>query len=60
MKLTPQEGILRSETFPGLWLDGPALAALNLARVLEVGRTGVATTEHAAFVTKLQAARTTP
>ncbi len=56
VKLTSEDGILRSETFPGLWLDSIALVAMNLARVLEVGRLGVACPEHAAFVARLQAA----
>ena len=56
VKLAPTEGILRSETFPGLWLDPIALVGMNLARVLEVGRLGVACPEHAAFVARLQAA----
>ena len=57
VKLVPEAGFLRSETFPGLWLDPTALASMNLARVLEVGRLGIATAEHAAFVAKLDAAR---
>ena len=57
VKLVPEDGFLRSVTFPGLWLDPTALAGLNLARVLEVGRLGIATAEHAAFVAKLQAAK---
>ena len=56
VKLTPVDGVLRSETFPGLWLDPVALAGMNLARVLEVGRLGVASPEHAAFVARLEAA----
>ena len=60
VKLTSEDGILRSETFPGLWLDGPALVGLNLARVLEVGREGVTSPGHAAFVARLQSAKTTP
>ena len=57
VKLAPEAGFLRSETFPGLWLDPIALAALNLSRVLEVGRLGIARAEHAAFVAKLAAAK---
>jgi Uma2 family endonuclease len=49
-------GIYRSETFPGLWLDGPALLRLDLGAVLKVLQQGLATPEHAAFVTKLQQA----
>jgi Uma2 family endonuclease len=51
------DGIVRSEVFPGLWLDAPALVAGNLARVLEVLQRGIAMPEHAAFVEQLQAGR---
>jgi Uma2 family endonuclease len=47
------DGILRSEVFPGLWLDANALLRLENARVLEVIRQGLATPEHAAFVARL-------
>jgi Uma2 family endonuclease len=50
------DGTLRSKVFPGLWLDPDALIAGDLARVLEVLKQGLASNEHAAFVTKLQAA----
>jgi Uma2 family endonuclease len=48
-------GILRSETFPGLWLDPVALLANDRQRLLEVLRQGLATSEHAAFVARLAA-----
>jgi Uma2 family endonuclease len=55
--LTPDtEGRLKSETFPGLWLDVPALLAGDMVRVLQVVQEGIASAEHAAFVAKLQAA----
>src|SRR5437762_2572336 len=47
------DGILRSEVFPGLWLDPAALLRGNRRRVLEVLRQGLATPEHAAFVARL-------
>lgn len=47
-------GVLRSEVFSGLWLEGPALLAGDLARVKAVVEQGLATPEHAAFVKKLQ------
>jgi Uma2 family endonuclease len=50
------DGILRSEVFPGLWLDPEALLRGDLAHVLAVGRQGTASPEHAAFVARLQAA----
>jgi len=51
--LAAQDGILKSEVFPGLWLDGPALLAGNLARVQEVIQQGVASPEHRDFVARL-------
>lgn len=49
------DGILRSEVFPGLWLDPAALLRLDTKRLLEVLQQGLATPEHAAFVKKLAA-----
>jgi hypothetical protein len=53
-------GIIRSETFPGLWLDTTALLGFDLATVLRTLQQGLATPEHAAFVARLQAARVGP
>jgi Uma2 family endonuclease len=50
------DGLLRSEAFPGLWLDAPALVNLQLARVMAVLQQGFASDEHAAFVAHLQQA----
>ncbi len=47
------DGILRSEVFPGLWLDGAALLNGDKARVLTVLQQGLASPEHAAFVAEL-------
>jgi Uma2 family endonuclease len=47
------QGILRSTVFPGLWLDPAALIRGNLAAVLAVLTQGLASPEHAAFVTRL-------
>jgi hypothetical protein len=47
------DGILRSEAFPGLWFGPAALLRLDRARLLEVLRQGLATPEHAAWVTTL-------
>jgi Uma2 family endonuclease len=46
-------GILQSQTFPGLWLDPAAFLALDVTRVLAVLQQGLASPEHAAFVTHL-------
>ena len=48
------DGLLRSEVFPGLWLDSKALLAGDLQRVHQVLHQGLASPEHAAFVAKLQ------
>lgn len=47
------DGLVRSEVFPGLWLDPVALLNGNLARVFEVARQGTASPEHAEFVVRL-------
>jgi Uma2 family endonuclease len=47
------DGILRSEAFPGLWLDPAALLRIDTRRVLEVLRQGLASPEHGAFVSRL-------
>lgn len=54
------DGLLKSETFPGLWLDPAALLRGDLATVLETLRRGLESPEHAAFVEKLRAAATPP
>jgi Uma2 family endonuclease len=51
------DGILRSEVFPGLWLDAAALLRHDRARVLAVVRQGLASPEHAAFVARLAAGK---
>jgi len=47
------EGILKSEVFPGLWLDAAAMIQGDLSKVLEVLERGLGTDEHAAFVERL-------
>jgi Uma2 family endonuclease len=51
------DGIFRSDTFPGLWLDPPALIERTPGRCLEVLRQGLATPEHVAFAAHLAARR---
>lgn len=48
------QGTMRSAVFPGLWLAVPALLAGNLAAVLAMLQTGLATPEHGAFVERLR------
>jgi Uma2 family endonuclease len=48
------QGLLRSEAFAGLWLDPAALVRGDLATVLAVVQQGLASPEHAAFVTRFQ------
>jgi Uma2 family endonuclease len=51
------DGILRSEVFPGLWLDPAALLRRDGKRLTEVLQQGIASPEHAAFVARLVSAR---
>jgi hypothetical protein len=55
-----EEGLLKSEVFPGLWLDPGALVRGDLARVLAVLQLGITSADHATFVAELQAKRNTP
>ncbi len=49
--LIPDEsGIIKSEIFPGLWLDKQALLEGNLAKVIEIVQQGLTTVEHENFV----------
>jgi hypothetical protein len=48
-------GVYRSEVFPGLWLDPSALVGGDMAAVLVVTRSGLASPEHATFVARLNA-----
>jgi Uma2 family endonuclease len=54
-----QDGIYRSEVFPGLWLDPDALIAGDTRRLRAVVDLGIATAPHAAFVARLAASRVT-
>jgi hypothetical protein len=47
------DGLLKSQTFPGLWLDAPALIRRDLRAVLEALTRGVQSPEHARFVKAL-------
>jgi hypothetical protein len=60
-RLEPDEsGLLRSEVFPGLWLDTAAMIGRDMPKVLQRVQEGLATPEHAQFVTRLQQAREQP
>jgi Uma2 family endonuclease len=47
------DGVVRSQVFPGLWLDVQALLADDLARVVAVLQLGLASPEHADFVARM-------
>ncbi len=51
------DGLLRSQAFPGLWLDPAALLRRDADRMKEVLQQGLASPEHAAFVARLTAGR---
>jgi Uma2 family endonuclease len=48
------DSVIRSEVFPGLWLDPAALVAGNAARLLAVAQLGHGSPEHCAFIADLQ------
>jgi Uma2 family endonuclease len=54
------QGLLRSEVFPGLWLDPIALVRGDLATLLAIVQQGLASPEHTAFVTRLLPPTSTP
>jgi hypothetical protein len=51
--LVDAQGLLRSEVFPGLWLDAAALVRGDLAAGLASLQQGLASPEHVAFVSRL-------
>jgi len=53
-------GLVRSEVFPGLWLDPLALVRGELATVLAIVQQGLGSPEHAAFVARLHLSAPTP
>jgi len=53
MQLPDEQGILRSQVFPGLWLAVSALLAGEMARVLSVLQQGLNSPEHQKFVQQL-------
>ena len=56
IELAPgEDGIYRSEIFPGLWLDSRALLADDLDALFAALARGLAAPEHAAFVARLAA-----
>ncbi len=50
-------GIVRSQLFPGLWLDTRAMLGGELKKLLDTLRQGLASKEHVAFVRQLKARR---
>ncbi|MEX2169938.1 MAG: Uma2 family endonuclease [Pirellulales bacterium] len=50
----PTDGVYKSQVFPGLWLDVPALLAEESRKMVETLRLGLASPEHAKFVTDLR------
>ena len=53
LKLQSDQNIIKSEVFPGLWLATDSILQGDLAQVLEIVQTGLATTEHQNFVNNL-------
>lgn len=51
--LPDEQGIWRSELFPGLWLDAAAFWNDDLSTLLHILQQGLATPEHQSFTTLL-------
>jgi len=58
LQLLPDDGIYRSEVFPGLWLNAAAMLQRDGKLVMKALNDGLATVEHANFVTQLANRRT--
>jgi Uma2 family endonuclease len=56
-QLSSEDGILRSQIFPGLWLDVAAFWANDGAKMLAALNSGIAAEEHQRFVERLAGAR---
>lgn len=57
VRVEPTDGIHRSEAFPGLWINVPALLARDVPDLLTTLQAGLATPEHAGFRERLAVAR---
>jgi Uma2 family endonuclease len=56
-RLAPSaDGYIKSEILPGLWLDPAALIRGDMAALMRVTQLGIASSEHAAFLDRLQQA----
>jgi hypothetical protein len=55
-----REGCFKCAVLPGLWLDPAALIRGDMARVAQVAQQGIASPEHAAFVSRLRQAANQP
>ena len=53
----PPDGIVRSQIFPGLWLDEAAFWAEDGAKMLAALNAGLASEDHQKFVARLAAAK---
>jgi len=53
-RLPLQDGLYKSEVFPGLWLDPAAMIRADYPRLMDVLQQGINSPEHLAFVTRLQ------
>lgn len=54
------DGIIRAQTFPGLWIHIPSLFAWQFQPLMETLLQGIASPEHGDFVRRLEAAKKTP
>ncbi len=53
MEPDPEDGFLKSQVFPGLWLDLEPLLAMDKRKMIERMQAGFGTEEHQAFIERL-------
>ncbi|NEQ89045.1 MAG: hypothetical protein F6K26_56965, partial [Moorea sp. SIO2I5] len=57
--VTDEEGIIRSQVFPGLWLAVSALLAEDMVKVMATLQAGLASKEHQEFCKLMRYAHAT-
>ena len=56
-QMLPADGVLRSQVFPGLWLDVAAFWADDGAKMLAMLNAGLSSEDHQKFVERLRAGK---
>ena len=56
----PSDGIIRIQSFPGLWIDSEALFSADGKRLMNTLQQGIGSPQHAEFVSRLAATKKAP